>query len=152
MLKLIKNADVYTPESIGIKDILVAGEKIVAIEDKIADSDLYSQTIDLKGKILTPGLIDQHVHITGAGGKHGFGSMTPEIMLSEFISCGTTTVVGLLGTDGSARSIKTLYAKAKSLETEGLSAYIFTSYFGLDPVTFTESIQYDMIFIDKVLG
>jgi beta-aspartyl-dipeptidase (metallo-type) len=152
MLKLIKNADVYTPESIGIKDILVAGEKIVAIEDTIADSELYSQIIDLEGKILTPGLIDQHVHITGAGGKHGFGSMTPEIMLSEFIACGTTTVVGLLGTDGSARSIKTLYAKAKSLETEGLSAYIFTSYFGLDPVTFTESIQDDMIFIDKVLG
>ena len=152
MLKLIKNADVYTPESIGIKDILIAGEKIVAIEDTIPESTLYSQVIDLNGKILTPGLIDQHVHITGAGGKHGFGSMTPEIMLSEFIACGTTTVVGLLGTDGSARSIKTLYAKAKSLETEGISAYIFTSYFGLDPVTFTESIQDDMIFIDKVLG
>lgn len=152
MLKLFKNADVYTPESIGIKDILIAGEKIVAIEDTIPESALYSQVIDLNGKILTPGLIDQHVHITGAGGKHGFGSMTPEIMLSEFIACGTTTVVGLLGTDGSARSIKTLYAKAKSLETEGISAYIFTSYFGLDPVTFTESIQDDMIFIDKVLG
>nr|WP_315149258.1 beta-aspartyl-peptidase [uncultured Flavobacterium sp.] len=152
MLKLLKNAEVYTPESIGIKDILIAGEKIVAIEDTIPESSLYSQVIDLKGKILTPGLIDQHVHITGAGGKHGFGSMTPEIMLSEFIACGTTTVVGLLGTDGSARSIKTLYAKAKSLETEGISAYIFTSYFGLDPVTFTESIQDDMIFIDKVLG
>lgn len=152
MLKLIRNADVYTPESIGIKDILIAGEKIVAIEDTIPESTMYSQVIDLKGKILTPGLIDQHVHITGAGGKHGFGSMTPEIMLSEFIACGTTTVVGLLGTDGSARSIKTLYAKAKSLETEGISAYIFTSYFGLDPVTFTETIQDDMIFIDKVLG
>jgi beta-aspartyl-dipeptidase (metallo-type) len=152
MLKLIRNANVYTPLSIGIKDILVAGEKIVAIEDTIPVSDLYTQIIDLKGKILTPGLIDQHVHITGAGGKHGFGSMTPEIMLSEFISCGTTTVVGLLGTDGSARSIKTLYAKVKALETEGITAYMFTSYFGLDAVTFTESIQDDMIFIDKVLG
>jgi beta-aspartyl-dipeptidase (metallo-type) len=152
MLKLIKNANVYTPESIGVKDILLAGEIIVAIENSIPVSDLYTQVIDLKGKILTPGLIDQHVHITGAGGKHGFGSMTPEIMLSEFISCGTTTVVGLLGTDGSARSIKTLYAKVKALETEGITAYMFTSYFGLDAVTFTESIQDDMIFIDKVLG
>ncbi|WP_281239150.1 beta-aspartyl-peptidase [Flavobacterium praedii] len=152
MLKLIKNADVYTPESIGVKDILLAGDKIVAIENSIPNSDLYSQVFDLKGKILTPGLIDQHVHITGAGGKHGFGSMTPEIMLSEFIACGTTTVVGLLGTDGSARSIKTLYAKAKSLESEGISAYILTSYFGLDAVTFTESVQDDMIFIDKVVG
>ncbi|MGL2999839.1 beta-aspartyl-peptidase [Flavobacterium sp. RSSB_23] len=152
MLKLIQNATVYAPEFLGKKDILIAGEKIVAIEDAIAVSTLFSEVIDFKGKIVTPGLIDQHVHITGAGGKHGFGSMTPEIMLSEFIACGTTTVVGLLGTDGSARSIKTLYAKAKSLESEGISSYILTSYFGLDAVTFTQSIQDDMIFIDKVVG
>jgi beta-aspartyl-dipeptidase (metallo-type) len=78
--------------------------------------------------------------------------MTPEIMLSEFIACGTTTVVGLLGTDASTRSVKTLYAKTKSLEQDGLSAYMFTSYFGIDPITITGSIMDDMIFIDKVIG
>ncbi|SNR38486.1 beta-aspartyl-dipeptidase (metallo-type) [Lutibacter agarilyticus] len=152
MLKILQNASIYSTSYIGKKDILFAGEKIVAIEDRIEITETISEVIDLKGSIVTSGLIDQHVHIIGAGGKHGFGSMTPEIMLSEFIKCGTTTVVGLLGTDGSARSIKTLYAKSKSLESEGLSAYIYTSYFGLDAVTFTESIQDDMIFIDKVLG
>jgi len=73
-------------------------------------------------------------------------------MLSEFIACGSTTVVGLLGTDASTRSIKTLYAKCKSLEQEGISAFMFTSYFGIDPITVTGSIQDDMIFIDKVIG
>ncbi len=122
MITILKNAMVYAPEFLGKKDILIAGEKIIAIADSIPQFELVKEVIDCEGKILTPGLIDQHIHIIGAGGKHGFGSMTPEIMLSELIACGTTTVMGLLGTDGSARNIKTLYAKVKSLETEGISA------------------------------
>jgi beta-aspartyl-dipeptidase (metallo-type) len=88
----------------------------------------------------------------GAGGKDGYASMTPEVSLTELIACGTTTAVGLLGTDGSARNIKTLYSKAKALDQEGISAYMFCGYYGVDSVTITDSIQSDMIFIDKVLG
>ncbi|WP_165396060.1 beta-aspartyl-peptidase [Flavobacterium sp. J27] len=152
MLKLIKNATIYAPEYLGKKDILIAGEKIVAIEDNL---DVFSKTAttwDANEKIITPGLIDQHIHIIGAGGKDGFASMTPEVTLPELIACGTTTVVGLLGTDGTARNIRTLYGKVKSLEQEGVSAYMFCGYYGVDSVTITDSIQGDMICIDKVLG
>lgn len=152
MLKLIKNTKLYTPSNQGMKDILLGGEKILAIGDKLDISTSVAEIWDAGGRIATPGLIDQHVHIIGAGGKHGFSSMTPEIMLSEFIACGTTTVVGMLGTDATARSIKTLFAKAKSLDVEGLTAYMLTSYFGIDPITITGSIQSDLIFIDKILG
>jgi len=152
MLKLLKNCNVYAPASLGVKDLVIGGGKILAIADSIPANSIFTEIWDAEGKICTPGLIDQHVHIIGAGGKHGFASMTPEIMLSEFIACGSTTVVGLLGTDASTRSIKTLYAKCKSLEQEGISAYMFTSYFGIDPITVTGSIQDDMIFIDKVIG
>jgi len=152
MLSLIKNIKLYAPEFQGDKDILMGGEKILAIADNIDVSSSVAKVWDAQGKIATPGLIDQHVHIIGAGGKHGFASMTPEIMLSEFVACGSTTVVGLLGTDASARSVKTLYAKTKSLDVEGITAYMFTSYFGINPVTITGSIQDDLIFIDKVIG
>lgn len=147
---LIKNAHVYAPADLGIKDILVGGGKILAIEDKI-DLGLFD-VFDAQGLPVTPGFIDQHVHLIGAGGKHGFASMTPEIMLSEFVKCGSTTVVGMLGTDASARSLKTLYAKTKSLTLEGITAYMFTSYFGIEPVTITGSIMDDLIFVDTVLG
>lgn len=149
---LIKNANVFAPEHLGQKDLLVGGGKVLAISDKIENSSAFTNTWDAEGKILTPGFIDQHLHIIGAGGKHGFSSMTPEIKMTELVACGTTTVVGLLGTDGSTRSIKTLYAKVKSLEMEGVSAYMYTGYYGLEPVHIMDNVQDEMIFIDKVLG
>lgn len=149
---LIKNATVYAPSPLGKKDLVVGGGKILAIEDNIEPSNLFETVWYANGKILTPGFIDQHVHVTGAGGKRGFSSMSPEIKISELVACGTTTVVGLLGTDGSTRSIKNLYAKVKALDNDGISAYMFTGYYGLDPNYIMESVQEDMIFIDKVLG
>jgi len=149
---LIKNAHIYAPKDLGKKDILVANGVVVAMENAIEESPLYQEVVDLNGKIMTPGIIDQHLHVIGAGGKHAFASMTPEITVSELISTGTTTVVGLLGTDGSTRSIKSLYAKVKGLEQDGVSAYMFTGYYGLDPVHIMENVQDEMIFIDKVLG
>ncbi len=152
MLNLIKNTDLYAPKHLGKKDILLAGKKIVAISDNL---DIYrsdANVWDAKGQIVTPGLIDQHIHVIGAGGKDGFASMTPEVTLSELISCGTTTVSSLLGTDGTARNIRTLYSKVKALDQEGISAYMLCGYYGLDTVTITDSIQGDMLFVDKVIG
>lgn len=149
---LIKNAHLYAPEDLGENDLLIGGGKILSIGKNIQCNAHEVEEWDAKGKIVLPGFIDQHVHITGAGGKHGFSSMTPEIKMTELLSHGTTTVVGLLGTDGSTRSIKSLYAKAKSLDTEGISAYMFTGYYGLEPTHILENVQDEMIFIDKVLG
>lgn len=153
MLTLLKNTQLYAPSKMGKKDILIANDKIIAIEDNLSEfQNKHVKIIDAEGKIVTPGLIDQHIHVIGAGGKEGFGSMTPEVKLSELIACGTTTVCSLLGTDGTARNIRTLYAKVKGLNQEGISAYMFSGYYGMDTVTITESIQGDMLFIDKVLG
>lgn len=149
---LIRNANVYAPEAMGIKDILVAEGKIIAIENHIEAHSSITAEWNAAGKILTPGFIDQHIHIIGAGGKHGFSSMTPELSLSELVACGSTTVVGLLGTDGCTKNVKNLYSKVKSLEQEGLSAYMFTGYYGLDPMYIMNSAQEDLTFIDKVIG
>jgi len=148
---LIKNANIYAPQPIGHKDLLVGGGRILAMEDHIEPHSAF-ETWDAEGKIVTPGIVDQHIHVIGAGGKHGFSSMTPEIPMTHLVACGTTTVVGLLGTDGSTLGIKTLYAKVKALEQEGISAYMYTGYFGLDPMHITPTVQEEMIFIDKVPG
>lgn len=149
---LIKNANIFAPDAIGNKDILIGGGKILDISENIKCSASSLNTWDAQGKIVLPGFIDQHVHITGAGGKRGFASMSPEIKMSQLVKVGTTTVVGLLGTDGATRNIKSLYAKVKALEMEGISAYMFTGYYGLDPNYIMDRLQDDFIFIDKVLG
>lgn len=153
MFTLLKNTKLYSPKFLGIKDILIVGKKIIAIEDNL-DTYINNKTKvwDAKGKIVTPGLIDQHIHVIGAGGKKSFSSMTPEIQLSELISCGTTTINSLLGTDGTIKDIRALYGKVKALEQEGISTSMFCGYYGIDTPTITESIQSDMIFIDKIIG
>ena len=149
---LIKNTNLYSPQSLGKKDILISNGKVVAIDDEIVNHSVFSKVWDAKGAITTPGFIDQHIHVIGAGGKHSFASMTPELHLGDLINCGTTTVVGLLGTDGSTRSIKTLFSKTQALNQEGITAYMYTGYYGLDKVYLMNSLQEDMIYIDSVIG
>lgn len=152
MLTIIKDACLYTPEKCGKKDLLLAGGRIVAIEDRISITGVKAEVFDAAGKIVTPGFIDLHVHITGGGGQQGYASLVPEVRMSELVACGTTTVVGLLGTDGFVKALTTLYAKTKALEDDGLSAYMLTSYYGLPEKTLMGSVADDLIFIDKVIG
>lgn len=152
MLKLLKNCQVYAPQNMGINDILVAGEKIVRIDKSINLSGVEFQAFDLDGKIVAPGFIDQHVHISGGGGQAGYSSMVPEVQMSELIACGTTTVVGVLGTDGFVKELTTLYAKCKALDMDGITAFMHTGYYGLPEKTILSSVANDLIFIDKVIG
>ena len=152
MITLIKNANLYSPEKMGMNDIVVVNDKIECIGKKIEITGVDVEILDVQGKIVTPGFIDQHVHITGGGGQTGYASMVPEVQLSDLIACGTTSVVGLLGTDGFVKELTTLYAKAKALEAEGISAYMLTGFYGLPEKTLMGSVANDMIFIDKVIG
>ena len=63
---LVKNAEVYAPEYLGKKDVLICGRRIEQIQDTIGALPVECRMLDAAGKLLTPGLIDQHVHITGA--------------------------------------------------------------------------------------
>ena len=67
MLHLIKNAKVYAPAFLGQKDILLGGGKILALADRLDLPASVAQVWDAQGKIVTPGFIDQHVHIIGEG-------------------------------------------------------------------------------------
>jgi beta-aspartyl-dipeptidase (metallo-type) len=152
MITLIKNARVFCPDPLGFKDILIANGRIVALDNEIDVRCAGLNVVDAAGKIVLPGFIDQHIHVAGAGGKDGFASLTPEIALKDLIACGTTTTVGLLGTDGTIRTIQGLYGKVMALRQEGLSCYMFSGYYGVDTLTITDSIQGDMTFIEPVLG
>lgn len=153
MVRIIKNAKIFAPKYVGKADVIFHN-RIIHISKDINpfffpfEVEIY----DASGLLLLPGLIDPHVHITGGGGEGGFETRTPELKISDCIKNGITTVIGCLGTDGVTRSLENLYAKAKSLENEGLSTFIYTGSYRVPPVTFTGSVVKDIVLIDKVIG
>lgn len=149
---IIKGAEVYAPEHLGIRDVMLCGGHIEMIKEEIPVCYDNCQVIDGSGMVLTPGIIDQHVHVTGGGGEGSFHTRVPEAMLSDFIRGGVTTVVGLLGTDGITRSVENLVAKVKSLREEGMTAYCLTGSYGYPSVTLTGDVKKDIMFIGEVLG
>ena len=136
----------------GKKDVLICGGKIEKIQDEIGPLPIDCEVLDAKGKVLTPGFIDQHVHITGGGGEGSFHTRTPELQLSELVENGITTVVGLLGTDGITRSVENLYAKTRALCEEGVSAYMLTGAYGIPNPTITGEIDRDIVIVKEILG
>jgi len=154
MLKLIKGAEVYAPTYLGKQDVLIADSKIVAIDSSINPGSLadYCQVINADGLILVPGFVDSLVHITGGGGEGGFHTRTPEMQLTDATLSGITTLVGVLGTDATTRSLENLLAKARALTYEGISCYCHTGSYQVPVSTITDSVRDDIILIPEFIG
>lgn len=154
MLTLVHNADVFAPDPLGKKDILLADRRIAAIKDpgEISLEGVDARHLDGSGFWMLPGLIDPHVHILGGGGEGGPTTRAPEIRIEEIIQSGVTTIIGCLGTDGITRHMQSLLAKARALECEGVTTYIFSGSYGVPVLTLTGSIQGDLVLIEKVIG
>lgn len=149
---LIKNADVYAPEHLGTRDIFLAGGKIVAMAEKLDVSLPDLEVIDAAGYIVAPGLVDQHIHITGGGGEGGWHSRCPELVFSELVKAGVTTFLGVSGTDSMTRSVENLLAKVRGLKNEGASGWMWTSNYAYPVTTITKDVRTDMLAIPEVLG
>lgn len=155
MIKIIKNIKVYAPEYMGVQDVLLVNDKIAAIGNDIrAEFNVPVEVVEIdgSGKILVPGFIDSHVHLLGGGGEGGFATRTPEATLTGFTTAGVTTVVGCLGTDGVARDMSALLAKARGLEEEGVTTYIYTGSYRIPVKTITGDIMKDIMSVDKIVG
>jgi beta-aspartyl-dipeptidase (metallo-type) len=154
MILLLKNGEIYSPDYVGIADLLILNGQIAAIERgiDINCTGLEVEVRNLRGMRLVPGFIDNHDHIIGGGGEAGFHSRTPEVTLSSITECGITTVVGVIGTDGTTRHMETLLAKAKGLRYEGITAYIYTGSYELPLISLTGSTRRDIVLVEEVVG
>lgn len=154
MITIIKNADIYAPKPLGIKQVVILEDKIEGIYDdiNIPENFIEIKVVDAEGKILVPGFIDNHVHILGGGGEGGFKTRTPELSLSKITTAGITTVVGCLGTDDVCRDIRALVAKANALEEEGISTYIYTGSYEIPVKSLTGSPKGDLMMVSKAIG
>jgi beta-aspartyl-dipeptidase (metallo-type) len=153
-LLALRNAQVFSPDALGIRHLLLGGGKILWIGKHWQDmpADLGVDMLDLDGRRLIPGLIDGHVHVTGGGGEAGFRSRVPGLGLSHYSAHGITTVIGLLGTDTVARGPRDLLAAMYALREEGLSAFGYLGGYHLPAATLTGSVRSDLVFLEPLIG
>lgn len=155
---LIRQARVYAPDDLGLKDILCVGKTVAKIAPSIDPAPVRAvfgdrlEIIEAEGCFCVPGIVDIHMHFNGAGGENRPEFRTPPTQLSELTRSGITTAIGLLGTDGVSRSLKDLYMKARGLQNEGLSTWIWTGSYQIPSPTITGHVPTDIAMIDKVLG
>jgi len=151
---VIKNAEIFAPAPLGKMDILIGGEKILAMEPHIDPAFLPGDIdeLDASGMVIVPGFIDGHQHFTGGGGEGGFQTRVPELTVSMNFRNGVTTAVGLLGTDSLTRSVENLYAKTQAFNAEGMTAFMLTGAYWYPSPTITGSVARDMVFLQPVIG
>jgi beta-aspartyl-dipeptidase (metallo-type) len=156
MIQVLRNAQVYAPQPLGLKDVFIAGSKIIGVVDTGRDFTLPDGVEvvehDVLGRQLIPGLVDCHAHITGGGGEDGASTKVPAPLAETYFAAGVTSVVGLLGTDDITRSTEELLAGVRALREEGLSAWCWTGGYHYPLTTLTGSPREDIVHIDAVIG
>jgi beta-aspartyl-dipeptidase (metallo-type) len=154
MLTLIRNGDVFAPEPVGKCDILLAGGSIVSVggPGRIRLDGAAVEVVEAGGQFVLPGLVDPHVHVLGGGGEGGPATRAPEIRIEDIVASGVTTLIGCLGTDGVTRHMTSLLAKARALEVEGVSTYLYSGSYAVPVQTLTGSVRGDIVLIDKIIG
>lgn len=150
---LLRGGTLYAPQPIGVKDLLIAGDRIARMGESIdIPKCLEVSVVDVSKKIVVPGFIDLHVHLIGGGGEAASASRVPEIPFTMLSKAGITTVVGILGTDNLTRCPQALLAKVKALCAEGLSSYMYTGSYHLPSVTITGSVRGDIALVEEIVG
>jgi beta-aspartyl-dipeptidase (metallo-type) len=151
---LLRGAQVFDPEDRGAVDVLIVGDRILAVGERLAAPTGIGegQVLDVAGRILVPGLIDAHVHVMGAHGMGGPTTRSTDLQIDRIVSTGTTTVVSPLGADSLSRSIPGLLGRAAALDCEGISAYCYTGGWGHPVPTLSGSPQTDVAYVDRFLG
>ena len=160
MIKVIRDGWVYAPRALGKASVLLTDGKIGTVGDidlRAVESfgksvGIDVEILDAEGCVVTPGLIDPHIHLLGGSGESGFGTQTPEFFVSELVRHGITTVVGTLGVDTTMKTLPGLLAKVKGLKEDGLNAFMWTGGYNVPPKSIMNSARDDIMFLEEVIG
>ena len=105
--------------------LVVSGGKIVAVGSRSSVSiPAGAEVVDVKGKVIMPGLVDTHSHVGGGSGADGSGPIQPETRILDSINvrdnslmrarAGGITTVNVMPGSGHLSSGQTLYLKLRS--------------------------------------
>lgn len=155
MITYFVDGRIFDGEKFLDANILVIDQKIskLGMISASALREFDAEVIDCRGCLIIPGLIDPHLHLSGGSGERGgFHTQALEILLSECIVGGVTTLVGTLGVDTTTKTMPDLVGKARSFTELGLTAYCYTGGYDIPPKTITDSVRNDLIYIPEIIG
>jgi dihydropyrimidinase len=95
---IVRGGQVVAPWGVGIWDVAVQGEKIVAVSQPGALTADAARIVDATGKVVVPGGIEPHAHASlplpypGVRGQ-GLRAASPDVISKACVFGGTTTVV-----------------------------------------------------------
>jgi imidazolonepropionase-like amidohydrolase len=135
---ILRNSQLLDPEQgklLGGLEVLIEGERVVAVRPQGSGPDGDAQVIDLGGRTLMPGMIDCHVHVLASNANLGMNALQPNAIimyralpiLEAMLNRGFTTVRDAGGADWAlARSIALglvpgprIFASGKALSQTG---------------------------------
>jgi len=119
--KLLINARLVNEGEVKEADVLIEGERIERVESGLAAS-LASEVIDLEGRYLFPGLIDDQVHFREPGLTHK-GSLATESRAA--ICGGVTSVLEMPNTSPPTTDKAALQEKWERAEGRSFANYAF---------------------------
>ena len=104
--------------------LVVSGGKITAVGSRSSVTvPAGAEVIDVKGKVIMPGLVDTHSHVGGGSGADGSGPIQPETRILDSINvrdnslmrarAGGITTVNVMPGSGHLSSGQTLYLKLR---------------------------------------
>ncbi len=154
MLTLLRDAELYAPAPAGRCDLLLAGGRVAAIGRSLPVPPVGwpVEEVALDGAPVCPGLVDVHAHLDGGGGEGGAHTRVPALQLTQLTRAGVTTAVGLLGTDSTTRSIRSLLATARGLARYGITALCYTGAYRVPPDTLLGSVREDIALVDRIVA
>jgi dihydroorotase (multifunctional complex type) len=114
-LKCLCGGDVVTADGVAKQDILIEGERILAVGPRVADGIPRLNRVDVKGLTIFPGLIDVHVHLREPGGEQ---KETLYTGTCAALAGGVTTVLAMPNTTPSVTHRDTLnYVLSRAAES-----------------------------------
>jgi beta-aspartyl-dipeptidase (metallo-type) len=154
VLTLLRDAELYAPAPAGRCDLLLAGGRVAAIGRSLPVPPVGwpVEEVALDGAPVCPGLVDVHAHLDGGGGEGGAHTRVPALQLTQLTRAGVTTAVGLLGTDSTTRSIRSLLATARGLARYGITALCYTGAYRVPPDTLLGSVREDIALVDRIVA
>lgn len=119
---LIKNARIVNEGQVFTGDVLIEGDTIIQVADRIANGTSGVNVLDAEGKYLLPGVIDEHVHFREPGLTH---KSDLESGSRAAVAGGITSFIEMPNTVPQATTIKLVEDKYKLASEKSYANYGF---------------------------